>query len=123
MVQYIVTPWRTRQQLLEVRRVFYPPPSDPISEKEKKNAVALVSVWVQRGNCPHLVESTALLVSTRLTDDTKNSAYAVRAAYAAAFGRYVLATISFLLLFSSHFPISDDLIFKYISEKTIENNH
>lgn len=54
--------------------------------------MALVSVWVQRGNCPHLVESTALLVSTRLNDIAKNSAYAVRAAYAAAFGRYVLET-------------------------------
>lgn len=47
-------------------------------------------IWVQRGNCPHLVESTAILISAMLNDVPGNSTYCVRAAYAAAFCRYVL---------------------------------
>ncbi|GJC82145.1 hypothetical protein ColLi_04983 [Colletotrichum liriopes] len=47
-------------------------------------------MWMQRGNCPHMVESTALLTAAILSDgESKGSAgtYAVRAAYAAAFSR------------------------------------
>lgn len=56
-------------------------------------AVARVSMWMQRGNCPHLVESTALLMAAVLsdqsavTDNAGSSTYAVRAAYSAAFSR------------------------------------
>lgn len=64
-------------------------------------AVARVSMWMQRGNCPHMVESTALLTAAVLSDEelmvntkatgvdnvTASSAYAVRAAYSAAFSR------------------------------------
>ncbi|UKZ57828.1 hypothetical protein TrVGV298_011689 [Trichoderma virens] len=52
-------------------------------------------MWMQRGNCPHMVESTALLMAAVLSDEaaaTGNagaSTYAVRAAYAAAFSRFV----------------------------------
>ncbi|KAL6700076.1 Las1-like domain-containing protein [Trichoderma pleuroticola] len=63
---------------------------------EKHKAVGRVSMWMQRGNCPHMVESTALLMAAVLSDDeaaaTGNagaSTYAVRAAYAAAFSRFV----------------------------------
>ncbi|VUC21516.1 unnamed protein product [Clonostachys rosea] len=66
-------------------------------------AVARVSMWMQRGNCPHMVESTALLTAAVLSDEelmvntkatgvdnvTASSAYAVRAAYSAAFSRFV----------------------------------
>lgn len=89
MVQYIITPWRSRRELLSVRRAFYP--SSEIckanNDKDRHEAVELVSVWVQRGNCPHSVESTALLVSAMLNEAAGASAYAVRAAYAAAFSR------------------------------------
>lgn len=60
---------------------------------EKHKAVGRVSMWMQRGNCPHMVESTALLMAAVLSDEaaaTGNagaSTYAVRAAYAAAFSR------------------------------------
>ncbi|KZL71701.1 LAS1 protein [Colletotrichum tofieldiae] len=162
MVQYILTPWRDRRELLKVRQQFYPaaPPSAasassaatapvpapapasasafptapsargapapapasataaPPSQHHQHrtgttsaisgssyssvdndgllaaqhHAVARVSMWMQRGNCPHMVESTALLTAAILSDgESKGSAgtYAVRAAYAAAFSRFV----------------------------------
>ncbi|KAI1805475.1 Las1-domain-containing protein [Daldinia bambusicola] len=64
-------------------------------EKAKQHAVSRVSMWMQRGGCPHLVESTALLVAAVLGDAREAkaraaaSSYAVRAAYAAAFSRFV----------------------------------
>ncbi|KAM7209162.1 Pre-rRNA-processing protein las1 [Naviculisporaceae sp. PSN 640] len=121
MVQYIFTPWRDRSELLMVRRQFYPvrtrqhhhqqrqqeqqPPQADLDliittpeEKEASSAaVARVSMWMQRGNCPHLVESTALLMAAILDDEwqsspssvSSGSSYAVRAAYSAAFSRFV----------------------------------
>ena len=89
MVQYIITPWRNRRELLAVRRAFYSPPgvSKVANDTEQHEAVERVSVWVQRGNCPHSVESTALLVSAMLNEAAGTSAYAMRAAYSAAFSR------------------------------------
>ncbi|KAI5461176.1 Las1-like-domain-containing protein [Mariannaea sp. PMI_226] len=64
--------------------------------REQHQAVARVSIWMQRGNCPHMVESTALLLSAMLNDqdaamkeNAASSAYAIRAAYSAAFSRFV----------------------------------
>jgi ribosomal biogenesis protein LAS1 len=87
MVQYVITPWRNRGELLEVREKLYPEAGKYISDDEKRHAVARVAVWVQRGNCPHLVESTAILTEAILNDVGGNSTYCVRAAYAAAFCR------------------------------------
>ncbi|KAK4219284.1 rRNA-processing protein las1 [Rhypophila decipiens] len=108
MVQYIFTPWRDRSELLMVRRQFYPAGgrtgqsqdfmfSTPDEKEASSSAVARVSMWMQRGNCPHLVESTALLVAAILDDQRQSSssgfgggsAYAARAAYSAAFSRFV----------------------------------
>ncbi|KAF4849201.1 Pre-rRNA-processing protein las1 [Colletotrichum siamense] len=150
MVQYILTPWRDRRELLKVRQQFYPaaapsapaaattapstktrmaasttrapataaaPPRPSASSTHaadttaatstsandhsaaaaaalaaQHHAVARVSMWMQRGNCPHMVESTALLTAAILSDgESSGSAgtYAVRAAYAAAFSRFV----------------------------------
>lgn len=126
MVQFIFTPWRDRQELLTVRGQFYPAAPDlcgghvpkspgapePGSGRQniaafgdqthnrqelRHSAVARVSMWVQRGNCPHLVESTALLVAAILSDEgfqedrdhQGSSAFAVRAAYSTAFSRFV----------------------------------
>lgn len=67
-------------------------------EAAKQHAVSRVSMWMQRGGCPHLVESTALLMAAILSDlhETRaranSSSYALRAAYSAAFSRYVLCT-------------------------------
>ncbi|KAJ2989960.1 hypothetical protein NUW58_g3195 [Xylaria curta] len=52
-------------------------------------------MWMQRGGCPHLVESTALLTAAVLSDlnesrtRANSSSYAIRAAYSAAFSRFV----------------------------------
>ncbi|EMR65820.1 putative hydroxyacylglutathione hydrolase protein [Eutypa lata UCREL1] len=109
MVQYIHTPWRDRSELLNVRQQFYPsPPPPPLTdvtttatitteaaEAEQRSAVSRVSMWMQRGGCPHLVESTALLTAAILSDlhETRtgvhSSSYAIRAAYSAAFSRFV----------------------------------
>jgi ribosomal biogenesis protein LAS1 len=65
----------------------------------KQKAVARVSMWMQRGGCPHMVESTALLTAAILSDEgilqggdddgsmRASRGYAVRAAYSAAFSR------------------------------------
>ncbi|KAM5342607.1 hypothetical protein ACJ41O_013573 [Fusarium nematophilum] len=69
---------------------------DEETRRRQHQAVARVSMWMQRGNCPHMVESTALLMSAMLSDreatageNAASSAYAIRAAYAAAFSRFV----------------------------------
>ncbi|KAI0123004.1 Las1-like-domain-containing protein [Xylariales sp. AK1849] len=110
MVQYIHTPWRDRAELLKVRRQFYPSPSstptdntpiaagvenEPQNEAEKQHAVSLVSMWMQRGSCPHMVESTGLLTAAILDDlretrtVSKSLTSAIRLAYSAAFSRFV----------------------------------
>jgi len=100
MVQYIITPWRNHRELLEVRDVFYPEKIEKgkevegldrrtmrrVGEEEKRNAVAKVQMWMQRGNCPHLVDSTAILTSAVLNDGVGEE-LCVRVAYAAAFSR------------------------------------
>lgn len=111
MVQYILTPWRDRKELLLVRDQFYttatpqhlnaPGVRVPLNlsdyalepsqaDDAQRLAVARVSMWMQRGNCPHLVESTALLTAAVLSDEVGGDAggtYVVRAAYSAAFSR------------------------------------
>ncbi|KAH9216940.1 Las1-like-domain-containing protein [Leptodontidium sp. 2 PMI_412] len=92
MVQYVITPWRNARDLLSVRENLYPNLTNPgrkVGDAERRHAVAKVSVWMQRGNCPHLVESTAILTAAVLNDVKGNATYCVRAAYAAAFCRFV----------------------------------
>jgi ribosomal biogenesis protein LAS1 len=87
MVQYVITPWRNRAELLQLRAKLYPEAGKCVGEGDKRHAVAKVAVWVQRGNCPHLVESTAILTEAILNDVRGNSTYCVKAAYSAAFCR------------------------------------
>ncbi|KAJ3497828.1 hypothetical protein NLG97_g1600 [Lecanicillium saksenae] len=107
MVQYIFTPWRDRDELLLVRDQLYSDRHATSANKQQKQqqhegrrarqnlAVARISMWVQRGSCPHMVESTALLFAAVLSDEIAatqsagSSTYAVRAAYSAAFSRFV----------------------------------
>ncbi|KAI0541017.1 Las1-like-domain-containing protein [Xylaria digitata] len=64
-------------------------------KRQQQHAVSRVSMWMQRGGCPHLVESTALLTAAVLSDlhesrtKANSSSYAIRAAYSAAFSRFV----------------------------------
>jgi hypothetical protein len=112
MVKYVITPWRDRAELLMVKDQFCmddPAPKGVQAEsatqlearriqkrKDQHAAVARVAMWMQRGNCPHLVESTALLTAAVLSDEeasdenAASSSYALRAAYSAAFSRSVL---------------------------------
>jgi Las1-like len=54
-----------------------------------------VEAWKLRGHLPHAVEATALLTDAILHDDAeRNSVFAIRATYAAAFSRYVLSCTS-----------------------------
>ncbi|SPN98909.1 related to LAS1 protein [Cephalotrichum gorgonifer] len=96
MVQFVFTPWRDRHELLTARDHFYPDDQDDAGRRRElqHGAVARVSMWMQRGNCPHLVESTALLTAAVLCDTERmssggSSTYAVRAAYSTAFSRFV----------------------------------
>ncbi|TVY80683.1 hypothetical protein LSUE1_G004777 [Lachnellula suecica] len=103
MVQYVITPWRNRSELLLARQHLYQQKRD---DEERRRAVAQVSVWMQRGNCPHLVESTAILTSAILNDVPGNSTYCVRAAYSAAFCRLrVIESESFGLCYWSLFVL------------------
>lgn len=67
-------------------------------------------MWMQRGGCPHLVESTALLTAAVLSDlhesrtRANSSSYATRAAYSAAFSRCVPSLLS-----PSFFPLPPSL--------------
>jgi hypothetical protein len=75
------------------------------AEKRQQQAVSRVSMWMQRGGCPHMIESTALLTAAILSDlhesrtRANSSSYAIRAAYSAAFSRYVILFESLCLLF------------------------
>lgn len=124
MVQFVFTPWRNRAELLKVRSQLYPsssqstPPTPPTPHhkwtaselQDIQKAIARVFMWVHRGNCPHVVESTAMLMSAVLLDrrhthhhrnhhgsdddgsthdDDAASEYGVRAAYLTAFTRFV----------------------------------
>lgn len=125
MVQFVFTPWRNRAELLKVRSQLYPPsqgtpPSPPTPHhgwtatelQDIQKAIARVFMWVHRGNCPHVVESTAMLMSAVLLDrrhaydhqhhhqdhnddgliESEHDAaseYGVRAAYLTAFTRFV----------------------------------
>lgn len=126
MVQYVFTPWRDRAELLRVRRQFYPEMEpDTVAEdqdhdmdgdhqgdekqesqedsrrKMRNRAVARVAMWMRRGNCPHVVESTALLTAAIINDEAGTGeiagsvAYGLRASYAAAFSRYDLLLFVF----------------------------
>lgn len=112
MVQFVFTPWHNRAELLRVRQQLFPasrfsthrspaaaPPEEPwwATETElhdMERAIARVFMWVHRGGCPHVVESTALLMAAIVFDargphDAVAQA-AVVSGYLVGFTRYVL---------------------------------
>jgi ribosomal biogenesis protein LAS1 len=95
------------------------PRRDDEAEAGQRHAVSRVSVWVQRGSCPHMVESTGLLMAAILDDlrearmGSNSSTSAIRLAYSAAFSRYVVLPLPRLyprLLFCSLFGFSFSLL-------------
>ena len=88
MSKYTITPWRHQTDLLEVRTQLYSTSTD--NKASRRKAVNRIIAWKQRGNLPHAVESTALLVEAILHHDTStNSLFSIRAVYSAAFTRFV----------------------------------
>ncbi|KAL4816968.1 Las1-like-domain-containing protein [Aspergillus spinulosporus] len=93
MAKVIFTPWKRHSDLLAVRKQFYPPPEYDGPDL-RSQACETVSAWKLRGNLPHPVEATALLTDAILHDDaSKNSLFAIRATYAAAFCRFVTGLV------------------------------
>ncbi|KAI7209696.1 hypothetical protein KC333_g8598 [Hortaea werneckii] len=78
MPRYTITPWRHQRDLLEVRAQLYPhhtttaSPSTVAAAPQqnvhdmRRHAVDRILAWKLRGNLPHAVESTALLVDAIL---------------------------------------------------------
>ena len=88
MSKYTITPWRTQSDLLEVRKNLYS--TSETTPNSRRKAVDRVMAWKLRGNLPHAVESTALLVEATLHHSIKtNSTFSIRAVYSAAFARFV----------------------------------
>lgn len=89
MAKYIITPWRDHAALLEVRRELYK--LNESSSDRRRHAVDRVMAWKLRGNLPHAVESTALLIDAVLhhSSNSSNSIFSIRAVYSAAFCRFV----------------------------------
>ncbi|KAL4957701.1 Las1-like-domain-containing protein [Aspergillus filifer] len=93
MAKVIFTPWKHTSDLLSVRSQFYPAPEYEGPDLRER-ACATVSAWKLRGNLPHPIEATALLTDSILHDDArKNSVFAIRATYAAAFCRFVTGLV------------------------------
>lgn len=78
---------------------FADTPKTRTETDQRRHAVSRVAMWVQRGSCPHMVESTGLLMAAILDDllvhegrsgtAGTGSTSAVRLAYSAAFSRFV----------------------------------
>ncbi|KAI7366759.1 hypothetical protein KC354_g3947 [Hortaea werneckii] len=81
MPRYTITPWRHQRDLLEVRAQLYPQhttanqstvaaaaaaPQQQAVQDMRRHAVDRILAWKLRGNLPHAVESTALLVDAIL---------------------------------------------------------
>ncbi|KAF2162149.1 hypothetical protein M409DRAFT_69359 [Zasmidium cellare ATCC 36951] len=88
MSKYTITPWRSQHDLLQVRSQLYG--TNPSTPDQRRHAVDRVMAWKLRGNLPHAVESTALLIDAILHhSNPSNSMFSVRAVYSAAFTRFV----------------------------------
>lgn len=88
MSKYTITPWRSQHDLLQVRSQLYH--TDLSTPDQRRHAIDRVMAWKLRGNLPHAVESTALLIDAVLHhSDRENSIFSIRAVYSAAFTRFV----------------------------------
>jgi ribosomal biogenesis protein LAS1 len=88
MARYTITPWRHQADLLNVRQNLYN--LNGSGTDLRRQTVDRVMAWKLRGNLPHAVESTALLVDAILHHNlAHNSIFSVRAVYSAAFTRFV----------------------------------
>lgn len=73
-----------------MRKQLYRLESSLGDEDRRHHAVQRVMAWKARGNLPHAVESTALLMDAILHHNIEpNSIFSIRAVYSAAFTRFV----------------------------------
>lgn len=96
MSKYTITPWRTLSDLLHVRSQLYPSTetSSKAASTSRLTAVNRIMAWKLRGNLPHAIESTALLMDAILHHQSQSpsssiSSFSIRAVYSAAFTRFV----------------------------------
>ncbi|KAF2225700.1 Las1-like-domain-containing protein [Elsinoe ampelina] len=100
MAHFVVTPWRSVDELLEVRDVIFKDFSDSPSISPSSAAVQRIHVWKERGNLPHAVESTGQLLEALLVNERESQtalqnefhsadSFLVRATYTAAITRFV----------------------------------
>ncbi|KAK4539344.1 hypothetical protein LTR36_000775 [Oleoguttula mirabilis] len=101
MARYTTTPWRTPSDLLLVRAQLYPTttPTTTSTAQQRHAANRILLAWKPRGNLPHAIESTALLIDAQLHHTTATTAnlsssstpsnFSLRATYTAAFTRFV----------------------------------
>ena len=81
------TPWRDKTELLKIHGWLY---SVPWSREHdnRRQACSTVSAWKLRGNLPHAVESTALLMEAIIADDPEiHRIDVIRLCYVAALCR------------------------------------
>ncbi|EME48000.1 hypothetical protein DOTSEDRAFT_124919 [Dothistroma septosporum NZE10] len=89
-MKYTITPWRHHSDLLQIRQQLYQLPKD--GQDHRRHAVNRVMAWKLRGNLPHAIESTALLIDAILhhhSPENANSTFSIRAVYTAALTRFV----------------------------------
>lgn len=95
---YVVTPWKRTSDLLKTRDDLYTPED---SEDTRQLGVDTVFMWESRGNLPHAILSTALLIGAQLHNKAGSSPQSVQATYGTAFARSVHVSFSFAFLCSS----------------------
>lgn len=83
------TPWRDAADLLRVRELLYPL-ARVGGHDRRRQACSVISAWKLRGNLPHAVESTSLLVEATMLDNPRTeSINRIRLCYVGALCRSV----------------------------------
>lgn len=85
----MISAYKYQSDLFELRRLFY----EDATPESLSLAVAKVELLHARGKLPHGVDSTSLIVSAQLQDQTAQNAFALRCAYSMALVRFVNGTL------------------------------
>ncbi|AOW04274.1 YALI0D18700p [Yarrowia lipolytica CLIB122] len=85
-----VTPWANKSEFFELKNWFFPGLSDPeAATASKQRAIARTKAYMIRGNVPHAVECTGMLVSAQIEDTPSANAISTRLAMSTAVIRFV----------------------------------
>lgn len=85
-----VTPWKTNSEFFELKNWFFPAVSDPEAAiASKQRAIARTKAYMIRGNVPHAVECTGMLISAQIEDSPASNAISTRLAMSTALIRFV----------------------------------